>query len=70
MVENPNDVARRLAEMGAEEARILAMLRKVHSLRCRLLRKAYRDHGATLGLDPDVDPDVIEPKVLDEGEQP
>ncbi len=70
MVDNPQRIAEKLAQLGAEEAKAIMVLRRIHRLRCKILRDAYQQHGAKVGLDPDVDPDAIEPKVLDEGEQP
>jgi len=59
----------RLAKLGAEEARVLHRMSKdaerlaeIHAERCVLLCQGYVDNAAALGLDPGVDPTVIEPK--------
>lgn len=69
MVDTPQQIVEKLAQLGAEEAKALRILHRIHRLRCKLHRKAYRDHGMKLGLNMAVDPDAIEPKDEDEGEE-
>jgi len=59
----------KLAKLGVEEARVLHRIRKdterlaeIHSERCVLLCTSYAANAAALGLDPGIDPTVIEPK--------
>lgn len=53
---------KRLAEIGKEEGVLMRRLAKLQAERCVLLRDAYADNAAALGLDPGVDPDSIVPK--------
>lgn len=52
----------RLAELGASDAKLLRKLARNHAERCKLLCDGYTANAAALGLDPGVDPTVIEPK--------
>jgi hypothetical protein len=60
---------KKIARLGAEEARVLHRIRKdterlaeIHADRCVLLCTSYAENAAALGLDPGIDPTVIEPK--------
>lgn len=64
-----HDKARRLAQLGKEEAVIVAKLLRhtkrlaeIQAERCQLLCEGYTANAAALGLDPSTDPNVIEPK--------
>lgn len=59
----PNQITtKRLAELGASDAKLLRKMARNHTERCKLLCDGYTANAVALGLDPSVDPTVIEPK--------
>lgn len=55
-------IAKELAELGRKEARHMKKLAAVQARRCELLTGLACNHGAELGLSPEVVPTVIAPK--------
>lgn len=55
----------RIAALGKEEARLMRRLLKMQAERCKLLCDGYTANATTLGLDPSIDPNVIQPKTED-----
>ncbi len=55
-------IARRLAQLGASDARAIAKMARNNAERCKLLCDGYTANAAALSLDPTTDPTVIEPK--------
>lgn len=58
-----NDHAKKLAEFGKAEAKVMRELLKIHAERCAYLtRAAQSPQAASLGLSADTTETVIEPK--------
>lgn len=57
-----NESARRLAEIGREEHRLMHELRLLQRERCQILRKGLDCHSADLGISAEVTTLATEPK--------